>query len=182
MAKKSIFEKMGLVEKVVDEEPYEDSYENQDFEEQEKLPEVNTEGVTQDNLIADIYSANDLTDMDKSIFKVEEIKATLPSTMTTEAMKNTVFGILGSFKLTAEGLLEDANNRITILQSAHIAIKDDNNAIISERTAQIEEAKRLIEGWQNDIAEHEKVIVNSSELIEAEIKRIDGLSTFIGGE
>lgn len=63
MAKKSIFEKMGLVEKVDDDYDTE-SYEDQDFETEEELPEVNTEGVSQDNLIADIYSANDLTDMD----------------------------------------------------------------------------------------------------------------------
>ena len=70
MAKKNIFERMGLVEKVEDdyEPPYE---EDQNFEAEEELPEVNTEGVSQDNLVADIYTANDLTDMDKSIFKDE---------------------------------------------------------------------------------------------------------------
>lgn len=112
MAKKSIFEKMGLVEKVDDDYDTE-SYTDQNFDEtEEELPEVNTEGVSQDNLIADIYTANDLTDMDKSIFKAEEIKATLPATMTTEAMKATVIGILSSFKLTAEGLAQDAADRI----------------------------------------------------------------------
>ena len=181
MAKKNIFERMGLVEKVEDnyDPPYE---EDQDFEAEEELPEVNTEGVSQDNLIADIYSANDLTDMDKSIFKTEEIKATLPATMTTEAMKATVIGILGSFKLTVEGLVQDAVERTDILQAACTQITKDNTDVINERKTQIEDAKKLIESWEQDIASHEKIISTSVETINAEIKRIANLNTFLGGE
>lgn len=182
MAKKSIFEKMGLVEKVDDNYDTE-SYTDQNFDEtEEELPEVNTEGVSQDNLVADIYAANDLTDMDKSIFKAEEIKATLPTTMTTEAMKATVIGILSSFKLTVEDLLEDAGNRTEILQAACAQITEDNTTVINERKTQIEEAKHLIEQWEKDIAMHEKVIADSVETINVEVKRIANLNTFLGGE
>lgn len=181
MAKKNIFEKMGLVEKV-DDDYNTESYEDQNLETEEELPEVNTEGVSQDNLIADIYSANDLTDMDKSIFKAEEIKATLPTTMTTEAMKATVIGILGSFKLTVEGLVEDAVKRTDILQAACAQITKDNTDVINERKTQIEDAKKLIEGWEQDIAAHEKTISTSVETINTEIKRIANLNTFLGGE
>ena len=182
MAKKSIFEKMGLVEKVDDDYDTE-SYTDQNFDEtEEELPEVNTEGVSQDNLIADIYTANDLTDMDKSIFKAEEIKATLPATMTTEAMKATVIGILSSFKLTAEGLAQDAADRTEVLKAACAQITKDNTDVIDERKTQIEEAKHLIEQCEKDIAEHEKVITDSVETINAEVKRITNLNTFLGGE
>ena len=181
MAKKNLFEKMGLVEKVDDDYDTE-SYEDQNFETEEELPEVNTEGVSQDNLIADIYSANNLTDMDKSIFKAEEIKATLPATMTTEAMKATVIGILGSFKLTVEGLVQDAVERTDILQAACAQITKDNTDVINERKTQIEDAKKLIESWEQDIASHEKTISTSVETINAEIKRIANLNTFLGGE
>ena len=181
MAKKNIFEKMGLVEKVDDDYDTE-LYEDQNLETEEELPEVNTKGVSQDNLIADIYSANDLTDMDKSIFKAEEIKATLPTTMTTEAMKATVIGILGSFKLTVEGLVEDAVKRTDILQAACAQITKDNTDVINERKTQIEDAKKLIEGWEQDIAAHEKTISTSVETINTEIKRIANLNTFLGGE
>ena len=181
MAKKNIFERMGLVEKVEDND--EMPYEDQDFEEaEEELPEVNTEGVSQDNLITDIYTANNLTDMDNSIFKAEEIKATLPATMTTEAMKTTVIGILGSFKLTVEGLVQDAANRTGILQAACAQITEDNTNVINERKTQIEDAKKLIESWEQDIAAHEKTISTSVETINAEIKRIANLNTFLGGE
>ena len=181
MAKKNIFERMGLVEKVEDdyEPPYE---EDQNFEAEEELPEVNTEGVSQDNLVADIYTANNLTDMDNSIFKAEEIKATLPATMTTEAMKATVIGILASFKLTLDGLAQDAVDRTEVLKAACAQITKDNTDIIDERKSQIEEAKHLIEGWEKDIAERESVIAKSVETINAEIKRIANLNTFLGGE
>ena len=55
MAKKSIFEKMGLVEKVEVEDSYDtDSYEEQEIE--EELPEVNTKNVGYENIVSDIYS------------------------------------------------------------------------------------------------------------------------------
>ena len=181
MAKKTLFEKMGLVEKVSDDFDDTETY----LDEEETVaeePEVNVEGVKQDNLIADIYAANDLTDMDKSIFKAEEIKATLPATMTTEAMKATVIGILGSFKLTVEGLVQDAVERTDILQAACAQITKDNTDVINERKTQIEDAKKLIESWEQDIASHEKTISTSVETINAEIKRIANLNTFLGGE
>lgn len=182
MAKKGkgLFERMGLVEKV--DEDFDDAVYEEEYVEEEELPEVNTEGVSQDSLIADVYGANGLTDMSKSIFKAEEIKATLPSTMTTEAMQTTVTGILGSFGLTVDGLKEDAATRTSILQAACAQITEDNTAIINERKTQIEDAKKLIEGWEQDIAAHEKTIANSVELINAEVKRIANLNTFLGGK
>ena len=181
MAKKNLFEKMGLVEKVDDDYDTE-SYEDQNFETEEELPEVNTEGVSQDNLIADIYTANNLTDMDNSIFKAEEIKATLPATMTTEAMKATVIGILASFKLTVDGLAQDAVDRTEVLKAACAQITKDNTDVINERKTQIEDAKKLIEDWEQDIAAHEKTISTSVETINTEIKRIANLNTFLGGK
>ena len=151
-------------------------------EELKEQPEVNTEGVSQDNLIADIYTANDLTDMDKSIFKAEEIKATLPSTMTTESMKTTVIGILGSFKLTVEELSQDAVDRTEILRAACSQITKDNTMVIDDCKAKIEEAKHLIENLEKDILLHEKVITNSVETINTEINRIANLNVFLGGE
>lgn len=180
MAKKSLFEKMGLVEKVPDD--FDDSEVYQYGEEETEEPEVNVEGVAQDNLVSDIYSANDLTDMDTSIFKAEEIKATLPSTMTTEAMQATVTGILASFKLTAEELIADGNHREEILQAARNKIVDENTNEINDLKNKIEDAKHLIENCEKEIADHEKTISSSVEIINTEIMRIANLNKFLGGE
>lgn len=181
MAKKTLFEKMGLVEKISDDFDDTETY----LDEEETVaeePEVNVEGVEQDNLIADIYSANGMTNFDTSIFKAEEIKATLPATMTTEAMQATVTGILGSFKLTVDELDEDGKHRNEILQAARNKIVEENTNEIDDLKNKIEDAKHLIENCEKEIADHEKVISSSTETINAEIMRIDNLRTFLGGK
>lgn len=181
MAKRTLFEKMGLVEKVPDDYDDTEAYLNEEETVAEE-PEVNVEGIEQDNLIADIYSANDMTNLDTSIFKAEEIKATLPATMTTEAMQATVTGILGSFKLTVDELDEDGQHRAQILQAARNKIVEENTNEIDDLKNRIEDAKHLIENCEKEIADHEKVISSSTETINAEIMRIDNLRTFLGGK
>lgn len=174
----SLLERMGLVERVKDELPeldYESTYE-------ETLPEVNTEGVSQENLIADIYAANDLSDETSSIFKAEQISGTLPSTMTTEAKKASVIGALSVFGLTAESLIADATERVNVLLSAEVQINNENTDIINEKKQEIEDAKKLIEQCEKTIAEHEKIIADSTDVIDAEVKRISDLNVFLGGE
>lgn len=173
-----LLERMGLVEKVeeeIDYEEYEDTCE-------EELVEVNTDGVSQTNLIADIYAANDLSDESCSIFKAEQICSTLPATMTTETKKASVLGALGVFGLTAETLSKDALVRMNILVSAETQITNENVDIINEKKQEIEDAKKLIEQCEKTIAEHEKIIANSTDVIDAEIKRISDLNVFLGGE
>lgn len=180
MAKKGLLERMGLVEKIEDETPME--YEDVEYEvEEEELPEVNTEGVSQENLIADIYAANELTDMSCSIFKAEEISKSLPATMTNEAKKASVIGILGSFNLTVDGLIYDATNRADILRAASVKIAEENTEIINRNKEEIEKAKQLIEECEKEIAKHEQIITTSTDVVEAEIKRINALNEFLGG-
>lgn len=173
-----LLERMGLVERT--EEPELDYEATEDFE--EELPEVNTDGISQDNLIADIYEANGLADSTSSIFKVEEIRKTLPSTMTTETMKGSVIGTLGVFGLTPKGLMEDAKERMDILLSAGTQINNENVAVINARKQEIENAKKQIELCESIIADHEKVIETATDLIDAEVKRISDLNVFLGGE
>lgn len=178
-------EKMGLIERAEEETV---DYDTTQYEEEveEELPEVNVEGVTQGdlqkNLIAEIYNANGLFDMSNSVFKVEEISKSLPATMTTEAKKASVIGILGSFNLTVEGLVEDASKRIDTLRAVSVQVNDNNMEIINAKKQEIEDAKRLIEKCEKTIAEHEQVIATSTDLIEDEVKRITGLKEFLGGK
>ena len=177
-------EKMGLIERAEEETI---DYDLTQYEEmEEELPEVNVEGVTQgdlrENLIAEIYNANELFDMSNSIFKVEEISKSLPATMTTEAKKASVIGILSSFNLTVEGLVEDASKRIDTLRAVSVQVNDNNMEIINAKKQEIEDAKKLIEKCEKTIAEHEQVIATSTDLIEDEVKRIAGLKEFLGGK
>lgn len=180
----SFLERIGLVEKA-EEETFD--YEPTEYEtEVNECADVNLDGVSKENLqanlISEIYNANELSDMSNSIFKAEEISKSLPATMTTEAKKSSVVGILGSFGLTVEGLIEDASTRVFILGGAATRITEDNTAVINAKKLEIEEAKKLIEQCEQTIAEHEQVIATSMDLIEDEVKRITGLKEFLGGK
>ena len=178
----SLLERLHLVERVEQEVP---DYDMSEIYEEES-PHVNIEGVTegvlQGNLVAEIYNANGLFDMSDSIFKVEEISKSLPATMTTDAKKTSVIGILGSFNLTAEQLIDDASERIDMLLGAEERINETNMSVIDAKKQEIENAKKLIEECEKTIADHEQVISTSVDLIQEEVKRVTALKEFLGGK
>ena len=178
---------MGFLDKLgkalVEEVPADtDKYQYDDVELNEETVDVNTEEVSQDNLIEDIYSQNNLSDLSKSIFKVEELINSLPKEMPNETKKATVLSILTSFGLTVEEVLADAENRKAIVQSALAVIVKDNEEAIAENNVNIEQKKKEIQEREKENAYRESVIKNTDETIEVELKRISDLVTFIGGE
>ena len=89
-----LFEKLGLVEKIPNENTYsnyDDCQESSKIEMQwEDQAKAEVSKVNQDTLIEDIYSQNDLCDRTKSIFKVEDLINSLPKEMVTETKRNSV--------------------------------------------------------------------------------------------
>lgn len=170
--------KSFLFEEVKKETPviYEDDYMVDEY------IDVNTENVTQDNLITDIYNQNELSDLSKSIFKVEELINSLPKEMPNETKKATVLSILSSFGLTIEEIVEDGENRSSLIKSALSSITNENNDIIDSNNANIEQKKLEIQDLEKDNADRTIVIKETEDKVEAEIKRIDYLIEFIGGE
>ena len=63
---------------------------------------VNTDGVTQDGFVQDVYEKNELADLSRSIFKVEQVMNSLPKEMATAVKKSTVHTILTSFDLSVD--------------------------------------------------------------------------------
>lgn len=144
--------------------------------------EVNTELVSQDNLIEDIYNQNALSDLSKSIFKVEQTINSLPKEMPNDTKKATVLTILSNFGLTVDEVVEDGYSRQTIIRSALNTIVEENeSAILSNKTI-IEQKKLEIQELEKDNANRETVIKNTEDKVELELKRISDLVTFIGGE
>ena len=179
---RNFLEKMGLVERVqpkplgtIDE----DYLESLEQTEEQIDVEVETENITEDNFISDIYNNNDLSDLSKSIFKVEEISMNLPDTMPKETKQASVIGILSSFQLTPESVKTDADERIVILNAALGKIESENNELISAKQEEIENAKRLIEECQKTIAICEHSIESSTEKVMKEVKRINALKDFV---
>lgn len=144
--------------------------------------EVNTELVSQDNLIEDIYNQNALSDLSKSIFKVEQTINSLPKEMPNDTKKATVLTILSNFGLTVDEIVEDGYSRQTIIRSALNAIVEENESAILTNKTIIEQKKLEIQELEKDNANRESVIKNTEDKIELELKRISDLVTFIGGE
>lgn len=180
MAKKSLFERMGLVESVQDEEDL-DVVESQ-VQEYEEPVDVNIETVSQDNLIEDIYNGNNLSDRTRSIFKVEQLINSLPKEMPSDTKKSTVLTILSSFNLTVDEITEDGRVRENVVKAAFHEIVEDNNAVIENNNATIEQKKKEIQELEKDNANRKNIIQNTEDKVEVELKRITELMKFIGGE
>lgn len=151
------------------------------LEEPEEIVDVNVESVSQDTLIDDIYNNNDLSDLSRSIFKVEQLINSLPKEMPNETKKATVLTILSSFNLTVDEMIEDGNNRSSIIRSALKTIVEENEAVIANNNIIIEEKKKEIQELEKDNANRDLTIKKTDDKIEIELNRISDLLTFIGG-
>lgn len=177
----SLLKKLGLVE----ENPnyYDDSdmdFQNVSYDESDV--DANVEGVTTENLVADIYAANSLEDLSKSIFKVDEVINSLPKEMATETKKATVLAILTSFGLTTDEVVQDGLTRINFLNSAKDEILTKNNSEIESSNVSIEDYKKKIEELSKYIANLEVENKNCEDTVEQEVSKIESLIKFVGGE
>lgn len=173
------FLKKLLVEEIPEEIP---TYDEEFYMEEETVVEVNTDSVSQDNLVVDIYNQNNLSDLSKSIFKVEELINSLPKEMPNDTKKATVLSILGSFGLTVNEVVSDGISRKDMLNAALDEITTDNENVIAENNTNIEFKKQEIQKLEKDNADRESVIKNTEDKIKIETKRISDLIVFIGGE
>lgn len=149
-----------------------------DYEEE---VDVNVENVTQDNLITDIYNQNNLSDLSKSIFKIEELINSLPKEMPNETKRATVLSMLSIFGLTVEEVISDGNERRAVIDVALSAIVTENNDVIDSNNASIEQKKLEIQELEKDNAERTLIIKDTEDKVESEFKRIGDLIKFVGG-
>ena len=172
-----LLEKWGLIEKI-EEEPM---YGEVDLEAIEPEIDANVEGVSNENLVSDIYNANSLSDLTKSIFKVEELINSLPKEMATKTKRDTVLAILASFGLTSEIVAVDGANRVEILGAALKEMKDSYSEEIARCQEEVENRKKEIEELQKYIAITEQTCKSCNEKITYETERINGLIAFLAG-
>lgn len=143
---------------------------------------VELEGVNTNTLINDVYTQNDLFDMSHSIFKVEELIASLPKEMATDTKRASVLAILGSFNLTATEVVEDGEKRVDVLKGVKAKIDSDCKLTITEKETQIEEFKKAIEALTVEIANEYEKMKKSDEIVSAEVSKVEALVNFVGGE
>ena len=173
---------MGLLDLFVEKVETEPQVTYEEYYTTEYDISVNTESVTQENLIGDIYDKNELSDISRSIFKVEELINSLPKEIPNETKKATVLTILSSFNLTADEVIKDGLDRSMIIKSALNSIVDENNEVIAANNESIEQKKLEIQNLEKDNFDRQNVIKNTEDKIEDELKRIEALIKFIGGD
>lgn len=134
------------------------------------------------DFVTKTYDANNLSNLDKSIFKVEALMNTLPKEMPTDTKRQTVTGIMSTVGLDIDEVVSDGENRVTILTTS---LKNETGDINSY----INSLEDMNETLKNEIADNEKEINNMKNTLSsitadtnAEIEKIDNLIKFIKGE
>lgn len=129
-------------------------------------------------LIADIYEQLKL-DENKSIFKVEELKSTLPNNLSTETKKATVLGMFPIIGLNLDQILMDASERTNALLSTKTNCMQECDSKIKEDQITIAELETRIEELKVSIQEQEKLKEDNIKIIDEEINRINAIKSFI---
>lgn len=172
---------MGLLKNFFVEEIPNETASYTEYDMYDEDVDVNTDNVSQENLISDIYNQNELSDLSKSIFKIEELINSLPKEMPNETKKVTVLSMLSIFGLTVDEVIEDGENRLSIVNSALSSITNENTAVIENNNTTIEEKKLEIQELEKDTSDRLTVIKDTEDKVESEVKRIEDLIKFIGG-
>lgn len=143
---------------------------------------VNVDNTDFENIIQDVYEQNNIEDMSRSIYKVEEIIKTLPSTMPDSTKKVTVLNICKSFGLQVEELVEDASTRTTVLAEVATKVFNENTDAINCNNMKIEECKKIIEELEKENQEMTNEINVTKNEVEKESSKLLKLVEFICNE
>ena len=175
----SLLQKLGLVEEV----PSDNFVVSTEYDivDDVDVVEAELESVNVDTLIDDIYAQNELADKSSSIFKVEELIASLPKEMVTDTKRNSVLAILGSFNLTATDVTTDGEERVKVLSAIKQQVTEATEISTADKEMQIEELKKQIAALTVEIANEREQTRISSETIDKEVSKIEELVKFIGG-
>lgn len=145
--------------------------------------EVVVQNDKRETLVQDIYTGNNMADLDKSILKAKEVINSLPKEISVETKRTTATSILSSFGFEVTGLVQDGEARMDKLKTAKEKINTEN-------MSQIQEKKQLIKAKSEEIEQLEREIYDleeDSKIVDAiignETKTILELVEFmVGGE
>ena len=130
--------------------------------------------------VSDVYDRNNLSDVSKSIFKVEELSSTLPEEMPNDVKRQTVLGIMTAVGLSADQVINDGMVRIQALEESKNTITDNLTAEIQKNESTIESLKIQISELQKDNSMKRAQIISVKDSSDKEVNRIKGLIGFLG--
>lgn len=186
MAKKSFFEKLGLVESEVTSE-----YEmpevadvnvgvsfGSNIEQPTPVQAEVPEGDTID--IGAVYEANSMNPADSvTVYKIKDVIDTFPSEMPTKTKRATVKNLMMTLGYDATAIISDAEQRKELLRTVG---NDKMNALFDEMKSndqQIESMKEQIEALTNRNVEAGAAIEKITNTVQDELKMISSIEEFI---
>lgn len=186
MAKKSFFEKLGLVESEVTSE-----YEmpevvdvnvgvsfGHNIEQPTPVQAEVPEGDAID--ISAVYEANSMNPADAvTVYKIKDVIDTFPSEMPTKTKRATVKNLMTTLGYDAAAIMSDAEQRKELLRTVG---NDKMNALFDEMKSndqQIESMKEQIEALTNRNVEAGAAIEKITNTVQDELKMISSIEEFI---
>ena len=176
MAKKSFFEKLGLVESDgkmeatvgdVDLNLADLGIDSQ-LQVQAEVPAGDVLDVTS------VYLANDMDPADKvTVYKIQDMLASLPAEMPSKTKKTTIKSLMTTLGYNAAEIEADAAKRIEILRGVGNNKKDNLFAEIKDNDRQIESMKEEIERLTNRNVEATAAVEKMADVVQNEIKTIE---------
>lgn len=170
--------KLGLVEDTAPEETVQAAQAETAVEPES---EVDAEINSTENIVADIYQQNGMSDTGNSIYTVRAYMEKLPDEMTTIKKQQTVAGILEVSGQSVSVLMTDGDKRKDVLTAACDSVVAEREAEIAAANADIEALKQAIEVAQSRIKHAEEIIVSTKNSVSGEIAAIDNLLKFCEG-
>jgi len=108
--------------------------------------------VDETGTINHVYEEAKLSDLSRSIFKVQQIRASFPVTIADEVVRQTIPGLLTAANLVTTELRADAELRIITLNTALQEHLVDQSKKIESLTVEINELAAAIEAKRQEIA------------------------------
>jgi hypothetical protein len=170
-----ILDKLGLVEEEVTEESA-DSAENTVVTENPVFAQATEKDLAS---VEAIYKTTSLSDRSKSIYKVEELKNALPSSLDNQAAKQSVLGVMKVAGLSKDETLVDSDKRITALVEAKNKMSADVQTTIQQNLDQITQLEARVNQLKQANNQQKKMQEEQEASIQREIERIEAIVKFI---
>ncbi len=129
--------------------------------------------------ILDIYTKENIQDLTRSIFKVEEIKEIVPVELASDIKKKTVLGMLTVSGFNVSDLLTDASLRLTVIESAKNAFNEKADDSIREDELTIITLEEEIDRIKQNINTTKINRETQNSIIDVEVTRINNIIKFI---
>lgn len=191
MAKKSFFEKLGLVESEAASEYDMPSVARTDYSGQVECPTIQGDWAVAESVQAEVpegdtidisavYEANSMNPADSvTVYKIKDVIDTFPSEMPTKTKRATVKNLMMTLGYDAVAIMSDAEQRKELLRTVG---NDKMNALFDEMKSndqQIESMKEQIEALTNRNVEAGAAIEKITNTVQDELKMISSIEEFI---